>query len=103
MSDKHEYASLQKINNKKVENALFSIPNLLSIKDGYKKIQFVSFLAEWCPNCDYEAMELVNYIDTYNSLVDFSIVMQFTAHAKSDYFISKYRLYTSLIEAECDQ
>ena len=103
MSDKHEYASLQKINNKKVENALFSIPNLLSIKDGYKKIQFVSFLAEWCPNCDYEAMELINYIDTYNSLVDFSIVMQFTAHAKSDKFISKYRLNTSLIEAECDQ
>ena len=103
MSDKHEYASLQKINNKKVENALFSIPNLLSIKNSYKKIQFVSFLAEWCPNCDYEAIELANYVDTYNSLVEFSIVMQFTTHAKSGKFISKYRLNTSLIEAECDQ
>ena len=92
MSNEHEYASLKKINNKKVEDALFAIPNLLSIKNSYKKIQFVSFLAEWCPNCDYEAMELINYIDTYNSLVDFSIVMQFTAHAKSDKFISKYDL-----------
>ena len=91
------------INNKKVEDALFAIPNLLSIKNSYKKIQFVSFLAEWCPNCDYEAIELVNYVNTYNSLVDFSIVMQFTADAKSDRFISKYRLDTSLIEAECDQ
>ena len=103
MSNEHEYASLKKINNKKVEDALFAIPNLLSIKNSYKKIQFVSFLAEWCPNCDYEAIELVNYVNTYNSLVDFSIVMQFTAGAKSDKFISKYGLNTSLIKAECDR
>ena len=103
MSNEHEYSSLEKINQKKVENALFSIPNLLSIKNSYKKIQFVSFLAEWCPNCDYEAIELANYVDTYNSLVEFSIVMQFTTHAKSGKFISKYRLNTSLIQPECKQ
>ena len=103
MSNEHEYSFLEKINQKKVENALFSIPNLLSIKNSYKKIQFVSFLAEWCPNCDYEAIELANYVDTYNSLVDFSIVMQFTTHAKSGKFISKYRLNTSLIQPECKE
>lgn len=103
MSNEHEYASLKKIYNKKAEKALFSIPNLLSIKHSYKKIQFVSFLAEWCPNCDYEAIELVNYVDTYNSLVDFSIIMQFASLDKSEKFISKYRLNTSLIEPECEQ
>tara|TARA_B100001778_G_scaffold328016_1_gene326928 strand:- start:574 stop:1077 length:504 start_codon:yes stop_codon:yes gene_type:complete len=103
MSDKHEYSSLEKVNQKKVKNALFSIPNILIIKNSYKKIQFVSFLSEWCPNCEYEAIELANYINTYNSLVDFSIMMQFNSHAKSIKFISKYRLNSSLIGTECDQ
>ena len=43
MSNEHEYASLKKINNKKAEKALFSIPNLLSIKHSYKKIQFMHY------------------------------------------------------------
>ena len=103
MSDKHEYSSLEKVDQKKVKKALFSIPNILTVKNSYKKIQFVSFLSEWCPNCEYEAIELANYINTYNSLVDFSIMMLFTSHAKSNRFISKHRLNSSLIGAECDQ
>ena len=50
MSKPHEYSKIEHITDKKSKKAFFAIPNLGKIKKSDKKIQFISFLAEWCPN-----------------------------------------------------
>lgn len=101
MNKSHEYSSLEKIEDLEAKKLLFLIPNLKKIKNSKKKIQFISFFAEWCPNCEYEAIELKNYIAKYTSVIDFSIVMQFCSTVKSSMFLSKYKLTSKLIDPEC--
>ena len=72
MPKTHEYSKIEQIKDTESQKAFFSIPNVLEIKKSNKKIQFLSFLSEWCPNCEYEAIELKRYINKYNSLVDFN-------------------------------
>ncbi len=102
MSKDHEYSRIEKVISEKAKDAFFSIPNILDIKNSTKKIQFISFLAEWCPNCDYEAIELKDYINIYNSMVDFSTVMLFSSLSKSNQFISKYAFNSKFIDSECN-
>tara|TARA_B100001175_G_scaffold310461_1_gene313523 strand:+ start:828 stop:1325 length:498 start_codon:yes stop_codon:yes gene_type:complete len=101
MNKSHEYSSLEKLEDLEAKKLLFLIPNLKKIKNSKKKIQFISFFAEWCPNCEYEAIELKNYIAKYTSVIDFSIVMQFCSTVKSTMFLSKYKLTSKLIDPEC--
>ena len=102
MSKPHEYSKIEHITDKKSKKAFFAIPNLGKVKKSDKKIQFISFLAEWCPNCEYEAIELSRYTKEYRSLVDFSIVMMFSSVNKSSHFLSNYKLNTELIDSECN-
>ena len=51
MSNIHEYSIIEKIDDIEAKNMMFSIPYLAKIKKSEKKIQFISFYAEWCPNC----------------------------------------------------
>jgi len=101
MSKPHEYSKIEQIKDTESQKAFFSIPYIREIKKSNKKIQFLSFLSEWCPNCEYEAIELIRYINKYNSLVDFSIVMMFSSHDRSDHFISNFGLNSELIDTEC--
>ena len=102
MSKTHEYSKIEQITDSKSKKAFFAIPNLTKIKKSDKKIQFISFFAEWCPNCEYEAIELNRYIKEYRSLVDFSIVMMFSSVKESSHFLSNYKLNTELIDSECN-
>ena len=102
MSKSHEYSKIEQIIDRKSKKAFFAIPNLVKIKKSDKKIQFITFLAEWCPNCEYEAIELNKYIKEYRSLVDFSIVMMFSSEDKSNHFLSNYKLNTKIIDSECN-
>lgn len=101
MSNIHEHSNIEKIDDIEAKNMIFSIPYLAKIKNSEKKIQFISFFAEWCPNCDFEAVNLKTYIDRYSSAIDFSIVMQFSSKSKSKKFVSKYKLNSKLIDPEC--
>ena len=89
MSNIHEYSIIEKIDDIEAKNMMFSIPYLAKIKKSEKKIQFISFFAEWCPNCEFEAINLKTYIDRYSPAIDFSIVMQFSTNSKSKKFVSK--------------
>ena len=101
MSNIHEYSIIEKIDDIEAKNMMFSIPYLAKIKKSEKKIQFISFFAEWCPNCEFEAINLKTYIDRYSPAIDFSIVMQFSTNSKSKKFVSKFKLNSKLIEPEC--
>lgn len=101
MSNIHEYSIIEKIKDIEAKNMMFSIPYLAKIKNSEKKIQFISFFAEWCPNCEFEAINLKTYIDRYSPAIDFSIVMQFSSNSKSKKFVSKFKLNSKLIEPEC--
>lgn len=101
MSKSHEYSKLEQIIDKESQKAFYSIPNVLEIKKSNRKIQFLSFLSEWCPNCEYEAIELKRYINKYDSLVDFSIIMMFSSRTKSDHFMSNFGLNSESIDPEC--
>jgi thiol-disulfide isomerase/thioredoxin len=101
MSNIHEYSIIEKIKDIEAKNMMFSIPYLAKIKKSEKKIQFISFFAEWCPNCEFEAINLKTYIDRYSPAIGFSIVMQFSSNSKSKKFVSKFKLNSKLIEPEC--
>lgn len=101
MSKSHEYSKIEQIVDKKSLISFYSIPNVLKIKKSNRKIQFLSFLSEWCPNCEYEAIELRRYFSKYNSLVDFSIIMMFSSQIKSDHFMFNFGLDSESIDSEC--
>ena len=87
MSIDHEYASLEKVKNHNIIKALLSIPYLMEIINLSSQIKFITFFAEWCPNCEYEAIELKKYYDTHHLGIDFSMIMLFSSKEKSKRFI----------------
>jgi|TARA_B100001996_G_scaffold272192_1_gene213176 thiol-disulfide isomerase/thioredoxin len=102
MIKEHEYSSIEKINDKKSIQAMRLIPQVDKILYSTNKPQFISFFAAWCPNCDYEAIELKKYYDRYNIDIDFSLIMQFCSIKESDRFINKYLLNMKIIHGEIE-
>ena len=92
MSIDHEYASLEKVKNHNIIKALLSIPYLKEIINLSSQIKFITFFAEWCPNCEYEAIELKKYYDSHHMDIDFSMIMLFSSKEKSKRFINNYQL-----------
>ncbi len=74
MSIDHEYASLEKVKNNNIIKALLSIPYLMEIINLSSQIKFITFFAEWCPNCEYEAIELKKYYDSFSKLNSYNLV-----------------------------
>ena len=92
MSIDHEYASLEKVKNHNIIKALLSIPYLKEIINLSSQIKFITFFAEWCPNCEYEAIELKKYYDSHHLDIDFSMIMLFSSKEKSKRFINNCQL-----------
>ena len=91
MSIDHEYASLEKVKNHNIIKALLSIPYLMEIINLSSQIKFITFFAEWCPNCEYEAIELKKYYDSHHLDIDFSMIM-LSSKEKSKRFINNCQL-----------
>ena len=98
----HEYSSVEKITDKKCIQSMKLIPYIDKIINSSNQPQFISFFAAWCPNCDYEAIQLKKYYDRYHTKVDFSIIMQFSSIKESDIFINKYLLDMKKINGEIE-
>jgi len=92
MGKDHEYAKLEKVNNHNVIKALLSIPHIIEIINSSSQIKFITFFAEWCSNCKYEAIELKKYYDSHHLDIDFSIIMLFSSIQESKRFINNYQL-----------
>ena len=92
MSNEHEYATLEKVKNHNAIKALLLIPHIIEIIDLSSQIKFITFFAEWCPNCEYEAIELKKYYDSHHLGIDFSMVMLFSSIERSKRFINNYQL-----------
>ena len=92
MSNEHEYSTLEKINNHNAIKTLLSITHIMEIINLSPQIKFITFFAEWCPNCEYEAIELKKYYDSHHLGVDFSMIMLFSSKEKSKRFINNYQL-----------
>ena len=102
MVKNHEYSSVEKITDKKCIQSMKLIPHIDKIINSSNQPQFISFFAAWCPNCDYEAIQLKKYYDRYHTKVDFSIIMQFSSIKESDIFINKYLLDMKKINGEIE-
>ena len=89
MSKDHEYSSIEKLETGAI-SALNEIPNISKVAKGAQK-SFISFLAEWCPNCDYEAVQLREYHKNYENEFDFYLVMLFSSSELNNICL----LYTS--------
>ena len=92
MSNEHEYSTLEKVNNRNAIKVLLSIPHIMEIINLSSQIKFITFFAEWCPNCEYEAIELKKYYDTHHLCIDFSMIMLFSSKEKSKRFINNCQL-----------
>ena len=102
MSKDHEYSTIDKVNNHNAIKALLFIPHLMEILNLSSQIKFITFFAEWCPNCEYEAIELKKYYDSYHLDIDFSMIMLFSSTQESKRFISNYQLNMKNYYGEID-
>ena len=84
--------TLEKINNHNAIKVLLSIPHIMEIINLSPQIKFITFFAEWCPNCEYEAIELKKYYDSHHLCIDFSMIMLFSSKEKSKRFINNCQL-----------
>tara|TARA_B100000614_G_scaffold253552_1_gene267609 strand:+ start:12 stop:500 length:489 start_codon:yes stop_codon:yes gene_type:complete len=98
MSKDHEYSSIEKLETGAI-SALNEIPNISKVARGAQK-SFISFLAEWCPNCDFEAVQLREYYKNYETEFDFYLVMLFSSNELNNIFIKKYDLQMKSIKGE---
>ena len=57
-------------------------------------------MAEWCPNCDYEAVQLREYYKNYETEFDFYLVMLFSSNELNNIFLKKYDLQMKRIKGE---
>ena len=76
--------------------------------DQKAKINIVSYLAEWCPNCHYEAIALRDLYRKFSKLsIEMAVVMNYSEIKNSMSFVKSYRLkmnifYGELIEKQED-
>ncbi len=109
MDKPHEYQHIDWINMPKSDMTLNSLPGIMESLSGENhKINIISYLAEWCPNCHYEAIALRDLYRKFSKLsIEMAVVMNYSEIKKSMSFVKSYRLkmnifYGELIEKQED-
>ena len=100
MTKDHEYSPIEKLDSH-ASKTLLKIPGVSEIFLSSDN-KFISFLAEWCPNCDYEANNLKEYHSLFNSHLDFFLIMLFSTKKMNLIFKNKYGLEMNTIQGELD-
>ena len=92
MNKPHEYESIEWINFDQSIIELTILPGINeSLNDQKAKINIISYLAEWCPNCHYEAVTLRNiYEEFYKYDFEIILVMNYATKEKSKEFAEGY-------------
>ena len=102
MNKPHEYESIKWINIDQLIIDLTILPGINeSLNDQKAKINIISYLAEWCPNCHYEAITLKNiYNEFYKHDLEMILVMNYSSIYKSKKFAERYELKMRMILGE---
>lgn len=104
----HEYARIHWVNLDTVyvgENALNHLPELIAtdilgkevdLVSAYAKknsIFIISYMAEWCGNCHYEAPQLKTIYEEFSKLgLEVVVVMEYSSMEGARSFVNKYSL-----------
>ena len=105
MDKAHEYQNIEWVKipkSDKILNSLIGVQGSLSAKN--TKINIISYLAEWCPNCHYEVhtlRDLYQEFSTFN--IKMTLVMNYSDKNKSMNFIELYGLKMNILYGELDE
>ena len=105
MNKPHEYESIEWMNMDQSIIDITILPGInKSLNDQKAKINIISYFAEWCPNCHYEADTLKNIYEEF-SKYDFEIilVMNYANMNKSKKFRDRYELKMRMILGELNE
>ena len=102
MDKPHEYEYIEWVNFKKLSIDPTTLPGIQqSLKKKKAKVNIVSYFAEWCPNCHYDAITLKNIYDEYYQYdLEMILVMNYANMEKSRKFIELYGLKMEMILGE---
>jgi thiol-disulfide isomerase/thioredoxin len=102
MDKPHEYEHIEWVNFNKLSIDPTILPGIQqSLKEKKAKINIVSYFAEWCPNCHYDAITLKNIYDEYSQYdLEMILVMNYANMEKSRKFIELYGLKMEMILGE---
>ena len=105
MDKPHEFHHIEWIKISKSDRILNS---LIGIQDSLErkntKINIISYLAEWCPNCHYEALTLRDLYQEYSRFnIRMTLVMNYSDKNKSMNFIELYGLKMNILYGELDE
>ena len=105
MGQPHEYKNIEWINSNQLSIDISLLPGINeSLNDRKAKINMVSYLAEWCPNCHYEAITLKNiYNEFYKHDLEMILVMNYSSIYKSKKFAERYELKMRMILGELNK
>ena len=105
MDKPHEYEHIEWINFNKSAAELISLPGIQeSLKNKRAKINIVSYFAEWCPNCHYDAVTIKNiYDEFYKHDFEMILVMNYANMEKSKKFTELYELKMRMILGELNE
>lgn len=99
----HEYSTIQQVNDPSIWNDLNFIVETLAgdeIKilnhfeeEGYPKLVILSFMAEWCKNCNYEASFLGDiYRSWHNKGLEMLVIAEYSEPGKFELFVKRHSL-----------
>ena len=102
MDKPHEYEHIEWVNFNTLVIDPTNLPGIQqSLKEKKAKINIVSYFAEWCPNCHYDAITLKNIYDEYYQYdLEMILVMNYANMEKSRMFIELYGLKMEMILGE---
>ena len=102
MDKPHEYEYIEWVNFKKLSIDPTTLPGIQqSLKKKKAKVNIVSYFAEWCPNCHYDAITLKYIYDEYYQYdLEMILVMNYANMEKSRKFIELYGLKMEMILGE---
>jgi len=100
MTKDHEYSPIEKLD-LQASKKLLKIPGVSEIFSSSDN-KFISFFAEWCPDCDHEANNLKEYHSLFKSHLDFFLIMLFSTNEMNLIFKNKYGLEMNTIQGELD-
>lgn len=115
----HEYAPFQWVALGSVRvggKPIVSLPNLkgrdltgkeIDLVNTYSKnskVLILSFFAEWCSNCQYEATQIKKLFSDYNSFgLNMVLIMDYSSQENALSFVNKHELEMPMVFGELDE
>lgn len=105
MDKPHEYEHIEWVNFNTLVIDPTNLPGIQqSLKEKKAKINIVSYFAEWCPNCHYDAITIKKLFSNYEAMgLKIVLTMDYSSKEKSLLFVKKYELNMPIAFGELDE